>query len=133
MAGLAIGTVLAIMIFMGGHVSGGHFNPAVTVAIKVKGDDSLTPAVLGMYIGAQVAGGLIAAATGYALTMHSWSPVPGPETTLWQVVLAEVLFTFALVIVILNVCHVGCTIAAYPIGNFPLFLKREYYFAIALL
>ena len=34
---LAIGAVLMVMIFAGGHISGGHFNPAVTFAIFVRG------------------------------------------------------------------------------------------------
>jgi aquaporin Z len=37
-APIAIGTVLAVMIFAGGHVSGGHYNPAVSLAVYVRGD-----------------------------------------------------------------------------------------------
>ena len=36
-APLAIGTVLMVMVFAGGHISGGHYNPAVTVAVWLRG------------------------------------------------------------------------------------------------
>ena len=37
MAPLAIGSVLAVMVFAGGHVSGGHYNPAVSLAVFLRG------------------------------------------------------------------------------------------------
>jgi aquaporin Z len=57
---LAIGAVLALCIFLGGKISGGNFNPAVTimlVAAKKQNIDTLLP-----YIAAQVLGGLAALA-----------------------------------------------------------------------
>ena len=37
LAPLAIGSVLMVMVFAGGHVSGGHFNPAVSTAVFLRG------------------------------------------------------------------------------------------------
>ena len=37
MAPLAIGGTLMVMVYMGGHVSGGHYNPAVSLAVMMRG------------------------------------------------------------------------------------------------
>src|SRR5450755_3761873 len=64
-APLAIGSALMIMVYAGGHVSGGHYNPAVTIAVWLRGR---CPAVDVLpYIGAQVAAGVVAAMTALAL------------------------------------------------------------------
>ncbi len=82
-----------------GHISGGHFNPAVTLAVWIRGK-AATSEVL-PYWGAQVIGAVIAALTvGYlsgAAPLNPASPAVGPA------LLAEFLFTFALCFVVLNV------------------------------
>ena len=55
---LAIGAALAIVIAVIGNISGGHVNPAVTLAMFVKG--ALSRKDLLPYILAQVAGGFAA-------------------------------------------------------------------------
>ena len=55
---IAIGAALAIAIMLGGHISGGHFNSAVTVMMAAAGKIPMSDAV--PYILAQVAGGLVA-------------------------------------------------------------------------
>ena len=97
-APLAIGAALMVMVFAGGHISGAHYNPAVTVGVfirgKVNGADVLP------YIVAQLAAAATAALAvkflraGVAVTPIS--PHVGPA------LLAEFLFTFALVYVVLN-------------------------------
>jgi aquaporin Z len=37
LAPLAIGSALMVMVFAGGHISGGHFNPAVSTAVLLRG------------------------------------------------------------------------------------------------
>src|SRR5277367_2260621 len=59
LAPLGIGAVLAVMIFAGGHISGGHYNPAVSLAAYVRGRLSLYD--LGAYWVVQLLGGLAAA------------------------------------------------------------------------
>lgn len=100
LAPLAIGGVLAVMIFAGGHISGGHFNPAVTVGAWARGGMPVQE-VPGYLIG-QVVGGTLAALIamylkGDAILVTAFSPEVGPA------LVAEFLFTFALVWVVLNV------------------------------
>ena len=59
MAPLAIGSVLMVMIYAGGHVSGAHYNPAVTLAVWVRGKCP-TRDLLGYFV-AQLVGGTAAA------------------------------------------------------------------------
>jgi aquaporin Z len=54
----AIGAALAFCIFLGGKISGGHFNPAVTIMMVMAKKTNVN--MLVPYILAQVAGGLLA-------------------------------------------------------------------------
>ena len=58
MAPLAVGSMLMVMIFATGHISGGHLNPAVTLAVWIRGKIPASD-VPGYMIG-QLAGGLVA-------------------------------------------------------------------------
>jgi aquaporin Z len=97
-APLAIGAALMVMVFAGGHISGGHYNPAVTLGVLIRG--KVKPADVVPYWIAQFVGAAIAALAvkflraGAAVT--AISPHVGPA------LLAEFLFTFALVYVVLN-------------------------------
>ena len=98
MAPFAIGMVLAVMIFAGGPISGGHFNPAVTVGVWLRG---ACPAKdVGPYIAAQAIGAVIAALVAGYLGKGETSAM---SLSVGPVLLAEFLFTFALVYVVLNV------------------------------
>jgi aquaporin Z len=95
---LAIGAALMVMIFAGGHISGGHFNPAVTFAIFVRGRLDLKDVV--PYWLAQIAAGIIAAFAAIFLVGKSGTPME--ITNVPAAFLAEFLFTFALAYVVLN-------------------------------
>jgi aquaporin Z len=99
-APLAIGGALMVMVYMGGHVSGAHYNPAVTLGVWMRGKLA-TGAVL-PYMLAQVTGALLAAAVVFALTGRTFAPAPGADVGLGSALAVEVLFTFALVLVVLN-------------------------------
>jgi aquaporin Z len=99
LAPLAIGSSLMVMIFAGGHISGGHFNPAVTLAVFLRG--RCPAADVPGYIVAQVVG---AAVAGFVVLFLKNSPTVEPlvlDTT--RALVAEFLYTFALCYVVLNV------------------------------
>ena len=95
---LAIGSVLMVMIYSGGHVSGAHYNPAVTLGVFVRG--KLAARDIVPYWVAQIAGALGAAAIVLFFKTETVSPFAAP---LMAGFAAEFLFTFALVYVVLNV------------------------------
>ncbi|MFI5380196.1 MAG: MIP/aquaporin family protein [Tepidisphaerales bacterium] len=99
MAPLAIGCSLMIMVYMGGHISGGHYNPAVSLAALVRG--KLDARELVPYWVSQVAGGAVAA--GLARYILGKGMTGGPVAHVGPALLVEILFTFALALVVLNV------------------------------
>jgi aquaporin Z len=98
-APLAIGAALMVMVFAGGHISGAHYNPAVTLGIFIRG--RLRPADVVPYIIAQVIGAAVAALVVTAV-LRSGATVTLIAPKLGPALVAEVLFTFALVYVVLN-------------------------------
>jgi len=102
LAPLGIGAVLAVMIFAGGHISGGHFNPAVTLAVFLRGKMPVKD--VGPYMAAQVVAGLAAAGVA-RLVLPDAKPVAFSVTgrDMVSAVIVELLFTFALAYVVLNV------------------------------
>ena len=96
-APLAIGASLMVMVFAGGHVSGGHYNPAVTLAVWIRGRCD-TKDVL-PYMISQIAAGVVAALVAVFLV---GSGKPMTITNVPAAWLAEFLFTFALAYVVLN-------------------------------
>ncbi|MDR2863476.1 MAG: aquaporin [Puniceicoccales bacterium] len=119
---LAIGSALMVMIYAGGHISGGHFNPSVTLGVWLRGRCStkdVVPYILAQLVGALVA--VFAAKTLYpdqfaalakgaadvaaaaAAAKAAGVAVPAAKfASAGAVILAEFLFTFALVYVVLN-------------------------------
>jgi aquaporin Z len=101
LAPLAIGSALMAMVYMGGHVSGAHYNPAVSFGIflrrKIAGVEMLA------YWAAQLAGAVLAFVVGYLVIGHSPGIHPGAKVDILQALAVEILFTAALVLVVLNV------------------------------
>jgi len=98
-APLSIGFALMIMVYAGGHISGGHYNPAVSLAAAIRG--ALAWGQLIPYWIFQVAGAACA-----ALLVAQFAVLPetaGCPFSLAQLVIGEFLFTFALCYVVLQV------------------------------
>ena len=114
LAPLAIGWILSVMVFAMGHVSGGHYNPAVTAAVAIRGKISLIEAAA--YTAVQVTAALAAGALG-RLELEDMNacvnnggrcdtggyPMRNPDVNIGFALLNEVLWTFALATVVLNV------------------------------
>ena len=98
-APLAIGAALMVMVFAGGHISGGHYNPAVTLGVLIRGKvqaADVVPYMIAQCIGAAVAALLV------TKILRAGAPVTPISPHLGPALLAEFLFTFALVYVVLN-------------------------------
>lgn len=98
---LGIGAVLMVMVYASGHISGGHLNPAVSIAAYLRG--ALPLGDLGPYIVAQLVGALAAFGVGFGLWHDKYSPgTLDLSGAVWPAFLAELVFTFALCYVVLH-------------------------------
>jgi aquaporin Z len=100
-APFAIAAALMVMIYAGGHVSGAHYNPAVTIAVLLRG--RATPKDVGPYWLAQIVGAVLASLAVKALLPEQAAKVAAMTVDMPRALLAEFLFTFALAYVVLNV------------------------------
>jgi aquaporin Z len=98
---IAIGVGLAVLVYMGGHISGAHYNPAVSTAALLRG--KLPAADFVPYVVAQVLGALAGAAMAHVIVGQTFAPAPAIGVGILPPLLVEVLFTFLLVLVVLNV------------------------------
>jgi aquaporin Z len=98
LAPLAIGAALMVMVYAGGHVSGAHYNPAVSLAVLLRGGMTLRSML--EYWVAQLLGALLA--VGVVLFMKEGVPTAASPDPL-KALVAEFVFTFALCYVVLNV------------------------------
>jgi aquaporin Z len=98
LAPIAIGAALMVMIFAGGHISGGHYNPAVTLGVWMRGKcekKDVLPYWISQLIGAVLAALIVRYLKGGGMTPSTLPILPA--------LIAEFLFTFALVYVVLHV------------------------------
>ena len=98
---LAIGVMLMVMVYMGGHISGAHYNPAVSIAMIFRGLLSIKEAI--NYILSQLAGAFLAAIFVQWVGGSVMEVGPSNTASVLQILSVEAIFTFALVLVILNV------------------------------
>lgn len=99
LAPLAIGSVLMVLVYAGGHVSGGHYNPAVTLAVWLRGRCATADVI--PYWVAQILGAF--AASYVALYLKGNPAVTPQEIKIVPALIAEFIGTFALCYVVLNV------------------------------
>lgn len=104
-APLVIASVFMVMVYAGKHISGAHYNPAITVAVFLRGRCPVGDVV--PYIVAQCLAAAGAAAL--VLFMKEGETIEPMAISTVPALLAEVLFTFALVYVVLNVATAKAT------------------------
>ncbi len=114
---IAIGFVLVALVYMGGFISGAHYNPAVTLAIVLTKNIKPRPALIYMLM--QILGGLAAALVFIFLQNATFTPAVASGVTMPQAILLEILFTFLLCTVVLNVAATQQT-------------KNNHYFGLAI-
>jgi aquaporin Z len=102
---LAIGAALMVMVFAGGHVSGAHYNPAVTLGVWMRGRCKAGDVL--PYWTAQGLAALVASVASALLV--GWPSAGALTPAIGRAFIAEFLFTFALVYVVLNTATAKAT------------------------
>lgn len=102
---LAVGLMLMSMFYIGGHISGGHFNPAVSIGAWLQ--DALRTDDLFFYITAQTIGACVALWLFKMIMNGVFTPEVPPQVSLWMAVFMEALLTTVWVMVYLTVTGVG--------------------------
>ena len=105
LAPLAIGSALMVMVFAGGHISGAHYNPAVTLGVWMRGRCDTKD--VAPYMAVQVVGAVLAGLLVLYLKAGPKVEISKPDPLKWLI--AEVVFTYALVYVVLNVATAKAT------------------------
>lgn len=105
LAPLAIGSALMIMVYAGGHVSGGHYNPAVTLAVWLRGRCP-TSDLPGYWV-AQILGGVVAALL--SIYLKGNPTVTPSDIKVVPALISELIGAFALAYVVLNVATAKAT------------------------
>lgn len=103
-AALVIGASLMVAVYMGGHVSGAHYNPAVSLGLWMRG--KLPSKDLVPYWVSQLIGAVAASLLAWSIHGKTFAPAPGESVRAIEALFTEATFTFILVLVVLNV---ACT------------------------
>ncbi len=98
LAPLAIGSLLMVIVFAGGHVSGGHYNPAVSTAVFIRGKIKANE-----YVAYMVTQFVAAALAALLVNAVGGKQTAGVTASAGKMLVVEFLFTFALAYVVLNV------------------------------
>ena len=106
-APIAIGSALMVMVYMGGHVSGGHYNPVVSFGLFLR--RKLNAGTMAAYWVAQLIAAVLAFIFGYLVSGRTPGIQPGSGVNVASALGVEVLFTLGLVLTVLNVAATRAT------------------------
>ncbi|KAL6053863.1 Aquaporin-8 [Balamuthia mandrillaris] len=97
LAPLSIGATLMILVYSGGHISGGHYNPSVSLGVFLSGRGKLTlPRLVGYWL-AQFFGAFLGALMYWAISHETFQVKPGAGFTSGQALASELFFSFLLI------------------------------------
>jgi aquaporin Z len=115
---LAVAAMLMAWVYIGGYISGAHYNPAVSLAAAYSG--KLHRRELGAYMLAQIVGGCLAYILATFLLGHIHVPAPAAGVTIFQAFIVEILLAFVLSMVVLTVAtskkYAGNYVFGFAIG-----------------
>jgi aquaporin Z len=114
---IAVGGILTAMVYMGGYISGAHYNPAVSLAVLIRGKMTVKESLF--YMLSQVVAGAVAAVVFYLMAKSYFTPLPGEGLAFPITFASEVIYTFALASVVLHVATSDK-------------LKDNYYYGLAI-
>lgn len=117
------GAILAVLILVFGPISGAHFNPAVTLSFVLQGKLSTRDA--GLYVLAQVAGGLLGAVVAHVMFSEPLLEASTHVRTGWAQWVAEFVATFGLIATIMGCLRFRPEAVPYAVG---LFISAGYWF-----
>lgn len=120
---LATGAILFVLITMLGPVSGAHFNPAVSLVMRLRGE--LSSARLLWYSAAQITGGIIGVVAAHAMFDLPILQISATARTGSGQWIAETVATFGLVVTILGVSRAAPDKIAASVG---LYILAAYWF-----
>lgn len=98
---ISIGMMLTVLVYMGAHVSGAHYNPAVSLGMWLRG--KLKCGAMWYYMIFQILGGFLAALLYWGVVGKKYYPFPSPGVDYWKIFVVELLFTAFFVFVFLTV------------------------------
>jgi len=104
---MAVGAVLMVMVYAGAHISGAHYNPAVSWGVYLRG--KIDKKRMLWYWLVQILGSFFGATLGYLLTFYAPAPTPGQGFTAGEAFFAEMIYAMALVVVVLCVSTTKAT------------------------
>jgi len=104
LAPLAIGGILISIVFAGGPVSGAHYNPAISLAVALRGSMSFGEMI--SYMASQIVGGVLGGWSGGIVSASFSEFGRADDASFTQALLAEAIFAFILCFVVLTVATI---------------------------
>eukprot|EP00397_Hematodinium_sp_SG-2012_P041480 GEMP01045693.1.p1 GENE.GEMP01045693.1~~GEMP01045693.1.p1 ORF type:complete len:242 (+),score=34.93 GEMP01045693.1:61-786(+) len=103
LAPISIGSILMVLVFASGSVSGAHFNPAVSLGVYLSKRDKLSLPSMLIYFASQTVGAVVAGCVYWWILGATFTLQPEPGYGAWDAFIVETLFSSTLVFVVLNV------------------------------